>query len=287
MFETTGGGQSSSGADGTNSTKGADELEPWAEVGEWNQKQLLSYEKQNLGFYVSGHPLDRFAELTREVASTPIHTLPSCDRFQLVTLIGTVSAMRAIPSKQGGRIAFVTLEDRTGEVELFVSPQQLEVYEKTLGSGEPIMITGEVKHSRGDEEAFPKVDIGKRGEDPRSFPFVQTLPEVQVAKTKALEVRLPRLAEPKAVLRRLNALCLESKHQGRCPLLIQLRTAQGAEVSLSTPFLVHPDEELAHELRQLAEGVEVHHLGPGTVKAMKHEVVAGQQRAHALVGVQV
>jgi len=264
-----------------------DGLEPWAQVGEWTQKQLLEHEKTNLGFYVSGHPLDRFEQLIKELASTPIYTLPSCERFQQVTLIGLVSALRTFPSKQGGRIGFATIEDQTGEVELFLGSPQVEAYEATLGSGEPVMIIGEVKPPRGDDEAPPKVDIGRRGEDPRSYPFVQTLTELQVTKTKALEVYLPRVSEPSFTLRRLKALCLEGRFQGRCPMFLRVHTSQGAEVSISTPYTVHPDEELSHELRQLAEGVEVQHLGQGAMKAMQREVTAGQRRALEYAGVQL
>ena len=262
----------------------AHELDEWAEVGEWNKKQLLDYEKQSLGFFVSGHPLDRFDDLIKRIPHTPIEDLPLCARFQTVTLIGTVAAFRAMNSKQGpGRVGFATIEDRTGEVEVILGNAHLDAYEQVITSGEPIVLVGEVKPPFEDEGEH-RVNLGKRGEDARAEAYAQTLGERQERMTRALELELPAAATSQW-LRRLRDLCAAKERAGRCPLFLRLRTARGAQVLVSSSLTVYPTEDLAHELRQVGQGVGVRFVDKQGLLALQAEVRAGQARAQGAGGV--
>ncbi|MBM4292247.1 MAG: DNA polymerase III subunit alpha, partial [Deltaproteobacteria bacterium] len=269
LFGAAEAGGAASGAGGR-----ARELDEWREVGEWNQRQLLEHEKLSLGFFVSGHPLDRFAALVAKIPHTPVERLPACDRFQLVTLIGTIAAFRAMSSKQGpGRVGFATLEDRTGAVEVILGDEQLNAYEKVITSGEPVALVGEVKVPF-DDEGEHRVTLGRKGFDVRAEAYAQTLAERQEAMTHAVELDLPPSATAQW-LRRLRDLCASKERAGRCPLLLRLRQPSGAQVLVSSSLTVHPTEDLAHELRQVGEGVEVRFVDKGALAALQREVRAG------------
>jgi DNA polymerase III subunit alpha len=250
----------SKSADESVATFDEDPLENWRDIGEWNQKQLLDFEKLSLGFYVSGHPLDRFSDLIKSLSFTPICEIPQCDRFQAVILIGQVASMRAIPSRNGGRVAFITFEDHTGSVEVVASGATLDLYEPVLSSGEPMMLMGEVKRPRNEGDTF-KVDIGRRGEDPKVTPFVQTLHDLQGMQTRAIEVSFSGEEVSTSPLRKFKSLVRQSQYQGRCPLILNVLTQEGAQVYIHTPITLHPDEELAHEIRQCIQGAQVKFLG--------------------------
>lgn len=233
-------------------------LREYEDVGEWDMKSLLRDEKSLLGYYVSGHPLDRFTSLIRHISHTPISQLSECERFSPVTLIGQITAMRTIPSKKGGRVAFMTFEDRSGSIEIITSSPRLEQYESQLGSGEPIMILGEVKPPRQEGDEL-KVDIGRRNEE-EAVPYVQTLAEVQSARTRSISVSISEVDLPAPRLERVRALLEDPEHAGRCPVVFKLSTARGDDVFVRTRYTVYPNEELTHELIQILPSAHVEFL---------------------------
>src|SRR5207244_2286119 len=111
---------------------------------EWEPDQLLAYEREVLGFYVSGHPLARFRSVTESLGVTPTGELGVRPTGARVTLLGQVAALKEIPTKSGDRMAFVTLEDMDGTVELTVFPAPFKAAAALLRSREPILVRGRV-----------------------------------------------------------------------------------------------------------------------------------------------
>lgn len=109
---------------------------PWADV------QRLAAEKAVLGWYVSGHPIARY-EHELEHFCTPIaHLMPA--REKLVTVAGYVMAVRAIQTKSGNRIAFLTIEDRTARMDVAVFSELYESSRNLLVKDQLIIVEGEV-----------------------------------------------------------------------------------------------------------------------------------------------
>ncbi len=234
-----------------------DILSNFSDIGEWNMKTVLEAEKSLLGYYVSGHPLDRFASLISKTNHIPISQLNQQERYASVVLIGQVTSMRAIPSKRGGRVAFITFEDRSGFIEIITSGPTLEIYEEALSCEEPIMILGEVKPPRFEGEDF-KVNIGRRGEDPRAVPMVQTLTDLQSAQTRSIAIEISEEQTKRPRFDQLRALFETKDYEGRCPIIFHLHTESGAQVYLRTRYTLHPDEQLVHEISQLLPQAQVH-----------------------------
>jgi DNA polymerase-3 subunit alpha len=81
-------------------------------VTEWPQRKLLAFEKDSLGFYVSGHPLDRFADQIEQYATACVEDLRGMDYYACITLCGIQTAYKARPLKSGdGRMGIITFED--------------------------------------------------------------------------------------------------------------------------------------------------------------------------------
>ena len=249
------------------STSDEDVISNFSEIGEWNMKKLLEVEKSLLGYYVSGHPLDRFESLASKTQHTQISQLHQLNRYAPVVIIGQVTVMRAIPSKRGGRVAFITFEDKSGSVEIITSGPTLEIYEQILSGGEPIMIMGEVKPPRFEGEDF-KVNIGRRDEDPRSVPMVQTLADLQSAKTRSISVELNEEQVPQLQLKRIRALFETQDYAGQCPILLHLHTKSGSQVYIKTRYTLHPDELLVHEITQIIPQAKVHFLDRHTTERL-------------------
>jgi DNA polymerase-3 subunit alpha len=111
---------------------------------EWETSQLLAYEKEVLGFYISGHPLARYRPLVESLGITASGDLAARSTGARVLLLGQVAAMKEIPTKSGDRMAFVTLEDMDGTVEITVFPAPFKSAAVLLRGGGPILLRGRI-----------------------------------------------------------------------------------------------------------------------------------------------
>ncbi len=117
-----------------------------ASVPEWDTRDLLTLEKDSLGFYISGHPLDQYEEQIGQYATMDIGQLhEAAGAGSAVRVGGAVRTSKVIRTKRGDQMAFVTLEDKAGAVEVVVFSR---VYEQTydlLVEDRPVIITGEAQ----------------------------------------------------------------------------------------------------------------------------------------------
>ncbi len=117
--------------------------------------ELLEIEKGYLGFYITGHPLDRFdAEISLYgITTAEAITTAKKNHQESVAVAGVISELRERPLKSGnGRMAFVTIEDKTGGVEVLVFSQAYEAMEEVLKAGQPLLLKGSVQEE-GDADA--------------------------------------------------------------------------------------------------------------------------------------
>jgi DNA polymerase-3 subunit alpha len=114
----------------------------YPEIPEWSQKELLAYEKECLGFYITGHPLDHFMETLRAYATVNTATALSATAEREVMIGGVVSAIKQITTKKGDPMAFVTLEDLAGFLEVIVFADVYRQSDALLKSERPLFIKG-------------------------------------------------------------------------------------------------------------------------------------------------
>ena len=127
-----------------------DTAEPLPTGANISRSELLTMEKAVTGVYISGHPLDQYRELLekyphdtrfiRSLAEQPDGGL-SFDGMT-ITIGGIVTAVRTKVTKNGGLMAFITLEDLTGEIECLVFPKTYEWLRKELAVEVPLSVTG-------------------------------------------------------------------------------------------------------------------------------------------------
>ena len=113
-------------------------------------------EKQSLGFYVSGHPLDRYGKDLSRFDVTKTVDLPDLDDWAAVKVAGTVEGLRERPMKTGGKFALFDLEDEVGRVTVKVRDKALEAYGHVLVSGDPVIVSGKLSFpqpAEGEEES--------------------------------------------------------------------------------------------------------------------------------------
>jgi DNA polymerase-3 subunit alpha len=223
-------------------------------VEEWSEKERLSFEKEAIGFYVSGHPLHQYEkELKRYARSCA--TVQRSRREDKVVVAGIVSQLRERPTKTGKRMAWVTLEDLSGHVEVVCFPSKdgtrsvmgkdgrwskagpkpgFDQWESLLKSDEPLLVTGTVQFSNRDEEQ-PSAEIIAEE--------VQSLREVREKRVKRLEVKVEADLVTEDRLQRLAELA--GKSSGQTPLAMSIRVPGQAEALIgATSYRVAVSDEL-------------------------------------------
>lgn len=119
---------------------------PLPEMTEFPTSMLLTMEKELLGIYVSGHPLGQYERAIRERASTQAAALGELADGDKVILGGLVVQSRKITTKGGDPMAFLTLEDMTGQVEVVIFPRVFAKFARVLdGQANVLLVTGRLQ----------------------------------------------------------------------------------------------------------------------------------------------
>lgn len=107
------------------------------------EKERLMWERELMGLYISAHPLDQFSEYFAE-QTTPLGTLQPDHDGSKVTVGGLISRIRTIITKSGSKMAFVAIEDKTGESEVIVFPKVYQQIGEDLKQDVAIKIEGSI-----------------------------------------------------------------------------------------------------------------------------------------------
>jgi DNA polymerase III subunit alpha len=114
-------------------------------VEEWSAQESLAFEKEALGFYITGHPLDKYDRVMKKISSGTIAELKEKSAAGDVKMAGVISALKLKNTKKGDRYGSFNLEDKSGFVEVVVWP---DVYRKSielLNSDDPIFVKGRME----------------------------------------------------------------------------------------------------------------------------------------------
>lgn len=112
-------------------------------VEEWSEAQRLNFEKESLGLYFSGHPLNRYSEELAHITTATIATLKPAHK-QTVVIAGLVMAVRHMQTKRGDRMAFVSVTDNTARIDVAVFPEVYQKYSALFVKDALLVIEGEV-----------------------------------------------------------------------------------------------------------------------------------------------
>jgi len=115
------------------------------EIGEWDDKQLLVFEKESLGFFITGHPLNRFNDIIEKYATADAVSLMDLPDSSVARLAGIIRNAKVITTKRGDLMAFVTVEDMNGSFEMTVFPNLYATASHLLTADTAILVDGQVQ----------------------------------------------------------------------------------------------------------------------------------------------
>ncbi len=205
----------------------------YVECEPWDRRELLVRERQALGFYVSGHPLERYlkgASGLGRLGASPIAECAGMDDWAPIKVAGMVEGYRERIFKDGGgKVAFFDLEDLTGRVNVKLRARDIDLYAPVLAAGEPVLVTGKVSFPQRGEDAEDEGDAPR--EPTILVSEVHPLTVAVRADTKSIAIRVPAERTRAADLTSLARVLAGAK--GSCPVTLFVSFADGREAALN------------------------------------------------------
>ncbi|KQL48348.1 DNA polymerase III subunit alpha [Brevibacillus choshinensis] len=181
------------------------EPEDYPEVPPFSRAQQLKEERDLLGVYISGHPLDQFSHLANRAEITAIASLGELPRDKTVKVFGMITEERRIQTKKGDAMAFITMEDKTAQVELVVFPQVYAKHAELLTRESMVVAEARIDH----QDDLVKLLASR-------FWAADALPKPTVE--TVLFVKISEAQEHDSTLQQLQQLFVEKK--GTIPVIL-------------------------------------------------------------------
>jgi len=180
------------------------------DIPEWPESQLLKYEKDVLGFYVSSHPLAEHEVVLRHFSTASTATLAQYPDGTEVVLGGMIGAVRLLFTKKGrnagAKMAAFNFEDLAGKTSCIIFPEDYEKHQELVRKDSIVFVRGQVDRRR--EEPSLRVSD------------VYTLEEGQLALTQAVVLRLHEVGLDDELMDNLRKVL--AAHPGTVPIYIEL-----------------------------------------------------------------
>lgn len=205
-----------------------------------DRRQFLVFEKEALGFYLSGHPLEKYAADIQCFATHRLDELGELDDYQPVIVAGLISSIKTISQKNGKPMAFASLEDLTGFAEVVVFSDILEAKRELVAADSVVLVAGSVSTK---EDEAPKIVAAD------FYP----LAECRKSLVQHLEIQLDQSRIDDLFTSQLTGIL--QRHPGVCPVSFVLRDGASQPLRVRTnKFKVAPDHNLLSDLNQLLGG---------------------------------
>jgi DNA polymerase-3 subunit alpha len=210
------------------------------DVAPWPEPQMLAYEKEVLGFYVTSNPLSHHAETINIYSTHNSSQLAEANGEKQIVIGGMIAKIRYNLTKTGrnagSKMAVFTLEDLQGQVEVVMFPDVLNEYGDILVQDAVVFVKGKLDYRRERPNVLASELI--RLEDVR---------EKLAAKVK---IGLDASQVTKEKVAMIKSIC--QHHKGRSPIYVAVRTDKGKVYAAADKELsVNPDLEFCRKMRQL------------------------------------
>ena len=204
----------------------------------WTLRQLLGYEKEALGFYVSGHPLEDYVESIRALTRHDSGSIGEAAHGDQVGLGGLVIDLTVKTTKKGDRFALFRLEDQFGSVKIVCWPEAYGRYKDAIRDDQVILVNG-------------RLELSDDGAATLIAQEIQLLESARAKATRLVVVRAEIGAVNEANLQSLAELI--NLNPGTTPIVLDLHSRDGLEIRLRpNQFLrVKVSNELAKGLAEI------------------------------------
>lgn len=217
----------------------AEEDAGFEQLDEWPEDERLRYEKDTLGLYLTGHPIDQYLdELKNFITHRLVELNP--DKKHNIVIAGLIIAMRTMNTKRGDKMAFVTIDDRSGRQEIALFSDKYEAFKEVLIKDSVIVVSGELglDHYSGNA----RINVN----------HIYDLDSARNHFSRRLAVSLNQEQIEADFIEQFKDILSTFSEGGECPVVCHYRGEKArAVLRLSDNWKVYLNKELLHRLENL------------------------------------
>jgi DNA polymerase-3 subunit alpha len=210
-------------------------------VPDWDEQTRLSAEKEILGFFITGHPMEKYKEKLADLNALSTENISALKRStakdENITTAGLISGLRVAKSRRGELWAQASLEDMSGKVELLVFPEAYRKLAEKIKLEVPVLIRGGVRIEEG---ANPKVTAND----------IIPLDDARVPLPRALRIRIPLGSATDGTVDALHTLFNERKGEAKVLFDVE-REGDFMVVMEAEGYNVMPDRNFLGRVEEL------------------------------------
>ncbi|MFM2578504.1 DNA polymerase III subunit alpha [Vibrio fortis] len=217
----------------------------YTQVPKWPEKVWLEGERETLGLYLTGHPVNAYIKELAKYTSCRLKDATPTRRDQSLTIAGLVIAARVMTTKRGTRIGLMTIDDRSGRMEVMLFSDALERYAELLEKDKIVVVSGQV--------SFDDFNGGLK----MSAREVMDLGSAREKYARGLSISIDQSQINGQFFERFSQI-LEPYRAGTVPVNVYYQRADArARLTLGTEWRVTPSDTLLDELKQLLGNSQV------------------------------
>ncbi|MFO7875694.1 MAG: DNA polymerase III subunit alpha [Desulfovermiculus sp.] len=242
---------------------------PDSDIHEWSEEDRLRFEKENLGFFLSGHPLVGYQDQLQLLGVTGLKECSELPRESEVKTAVLVTSSKEITTRKGDRMAFCQVEDLTGTGEMTLFPEVYAQVKAHLDVDQPLFCTATITQDReksGSEDGPKQVKLLAQS--------VSLLQNVPLPESEPYEIQIPGDQVTTRDWQRFKEILL--RYPGKNPVHLLISFAHGhCRLQLGPNFCILPGTGLQQEITQWKQtlnqrGVHVREQSPVRISAANH-----------------
>jgi len=210
------------------------------EADPWTKEECQLKEKEILGFYLSGHPLEKYKDDLTEFSTISLESPDMNNLPNVIRVGGVISVVKPKLNKNNQQWAIIELSGLKGSIEVFVFNDVYERMKKLIIPNELVFIEGEVFRQKGGDDSTGRI----------SAKSVVKISHIRKEFSKDINIRIPFKFNNAKFVDELKTMC--SDHQGWCRLVFHIERSDGTiERILSRNTRVSPAPKFVNSLRSM------------------------------------
>lgn len=216
-----------------------DSRQVFSDVPPWPEETWLEGEKETLGLYLTGHPINRYLAEIKHYGSGRLSTLQPKGKDNLSVAVGLVISVRVLVNKRGRRWALVTLDDKSARMDIRLFPDDYDTFAELLVADAILVCKGQVSF----DDYSGGITMTARD--------IMTISDARENYVTSLDIRVNKSTIASDFINKFTQVLTPFK-DGTCPirLFYQRKEAQGM-LELGVQWRVTPSDMLLYELRVL------------------------------------
>jgi DNA polymerase-3 subunit alpha len=218
----------------------ANDHQPLPNIPDWDEHQRLAAEKEILGFFITGHPLEKYADKLADFNALDTRAILEMKQGtgkDEITTGGILTGLRAVKSRKGDMYAQAALEDVAGKIEAIIFPEAYKRLGDKVKLEVPVLVRGSV---RVEEGAAPKLAISQ------ITPLEQAVPKLP----RGIRIHIPLDSATQLTVDALHSLCREKK--GDAKVMFDLERSRDFTAVMEVEAChVQADRSFVHRVEEL------------------------------------